>query len=348
MVEFRSIFSLLCILFLSGCSQFHYLLQASGGQLALLNHARPIKDVLKDEKTPPRIKVLLSEIEPIKRYGEKNGLKATSNYKDFVKLDRSAAVWVVSACEVLKFKSKEWSFPIVGSFPYLGWFDIHNAEAYQKELQKEGWDVDLRGAAAYSTLGWFPDAVLSTMIPKGDEAYGDLVNVVIHESVHASVYVNGQAYFNESLASFVADGLTRTYLDQTKGPDSIERKAYDAAERRSQKFHERFYNTYLELNRLYDSSLSDAEKLQEKQRILTQLRTELQFKREINNATLIQFKTYNTGQKEFERILKNCDSNWIRFLAHMKQVGQKTFSKPQQDDLQSALQPYIQGTCPKL
>src|SRR4029078_3952588 len=134
--------------------------------------------------------------------------------------DRPAAVWVVSACEQLRFRSKEWHFPIVGSFPYLGWFDLEQAKAFADELRAESWDVDVRGAHAYSTLGWFRDAVLSTMIPEGKEALGELVNVVLHESVHATVYIEGQAFFNESIASFIADRLTDHYLIQTRGNKS--------------------------------------------------------------------------------------------------------------------------------
>ncbi|HUP58452.1 MAG TPA: aminopeptidase, partial [Bdellovibrionota bacterium] len=154
----------------SGCSTMGYLLQAGKGQLALLNRAKPIEKVLESERVQPRIKRLLSEIPAIKKYGEGNGVKATHNYTEYVQLDRAAAVWVVSACEPLKFVSKEWSFPIVGRFPYLGWFDLDGARGLASELKKEGWDVDLRGARAFSTLGWFKDPVVSSMIPEGNEA----------------------------------------------------------------------------------------------------------------------------------------------------------------------------------
>src|SRR5690606_34569810 len=140
--------------------------------------------------------------------------------------DREAATWVVSACESLSFKPKQWRFPIVGSFTYLGWFDHPSAEEYAEELRKEGWDVDVRGAAAYSTLNWFRDPVLSTMIPRGKHDVGSLVNVVLHESVHATIYLKDQAYFNESLASFVADRMTFDYLSEKYGETSEEWKAF--------------------------------------------------------------------------------------------------------------------------
>src|SRR5206468_11910645 len=133
----------------------------------------------------------------------------------------------VSACEKLRFQSKVWNFPFVGSFPYLGWFDLEDGRSFARELKAEDngkWDVDLRGAAAYSTLGWFRDPVVSSMIPEGKEALGELVDVVLHESTHATYYISGQAFFNESIASFVADKLTPFYLDAKLGKGSEEKK----------------------------------------------------------------------------------------------------------------------------
>jgi predicted aminopeptidase len=335
----------LMLLSSSGCSSLGYLLQAGQGQLSFYTHSRPISEVLKDEKTPPRVRSLLGEIEPIKKFGERHGLKPTKNYTEYVKLNRSAAVWVVSACESLKFKSKEWSFPIVGSFPYLGWFDLEGAREFAQDLKKEGWDVDLRGASAFSTLGWFRDPVLSTMIPEGEEALGDLVNVVIHESVHATLYIQGQAYFNESIASFVADQLTLQYLGQTRGANSPEKLVYTQQEEQSQKIRDRLHQAYGKLARLYASNQTDADKLTEKQKILNDLKEDLKFKREINNATLIQYKTYDTGQADFEKLLKECHSDWNRFMTSLGKLNPSSFSQPQQSDFSSAIRPLIQSHC---
>lgn len=328
---------------LSGCGTLHYLLQAGHGQLALINHARPISEVIKDERTPPRIQTLLQEIAPVKAFSEKIGLKPTRNYTEYVKLDRAAAVWVVSASEPFRFSSVEWNFPIVGSFPYLGWFDRNNAEAFAGELKEKGLDVDLRGASAYSTLGWFRDAILSTMIPEGQASLGNLINVVIHESVHATLYIPGQAYFNESVASFVAEQLTPNYLDQIRGPDSPEKKAYLAAGKWSATVEKRFHEAYLSLAQVYESSKSQAEKLDEKTQILAALRSELKFKREINNATLIQFKAYNSGQSDFLELFRACGSDWVRFMKVLGTLSPRSFAKAQQEDLASLLRPLTAG-----
>ncbi len=301
--------------------------------MALIQHARPIPEVIRDEKTPPRVRELLGQISEIKKFGETHGLKPTSNYRDYVKLDRPAAVWVVSACEPLKFKSKEWEFPIVGSFPYLGWFDVKNAREYADSLQAEGWDVDLRGAAAYSTLGWFRDSVLSSMIYPGKDALGSLVNVVLHESVHATVYIPGQAYFNESIASFVADRLTLAYFDSL-GPEMAEQKqAYMDAEEKGKRIETLLHQAYLKLAAVYDTSLPDSDKRAKKDKILESLQEELKFKRKISNATLIQYKTYHTGSVEFENLLQACGKEWARLLSAVKSLKPESFSKPQQDQL---------------
>lgn len=323
---------------LSGCSSLHYLLQAGKGQLGIINHSRPIEEVLRDERTPPRIRQFLSQVPAIKAFGESQGLKATKNYSEYVQLDRPVANWVVSACESLRFKSVAWSFPVVGSFPYLGWFDLDDARKFARELKSQGYDVDLRGALAYSTLGWFKDPVMSSMITVGDEAIGELVNVILHESVHATIYINDEAYFNESVASFIADRLTPIYLEKNYGSASKELKAYLASEIESRKREKLLHDAYVTLDRLYSSTQPDSEKKAEKARILTELQAKLGARREINNATLVQFRTYGTGTNEFEELLKSCHGDWKLFLRKLLTLKQDSFSKSHQEDLKPVLQ----------
>jgi predicted aminopeptidase len=328
---------------MSGCGTVSYLLQAGKGQFELFNRARPIPVVLQDPRVSTRIKRLLAEIPEIKSFGELNGLKPTKNYQDYVQLDRSAAVYVVSASQSLQFVSKEWKFPIVGSFPYLGWFNLSMAKDYAHELKEQGFDVDLRGARAFSTLGWFRDSVLSTMIPEGDEARGDLVNVVIHESVHATVYISGQAYFNESLANYVAGVMTPIYLAQKSGKEAPELQAYLKSEKDSEENEKLMHEAYVTLDELYKSSKATDDKLSEKKKLLTALQEKMKWKREINNATLIQFKTYNEGTPEFETVYKACGEDMRRFMDVMKTVKSESFSRSQQNVLGPVLLPLTQS-----
>lgn len=341
----RVLFSLLAGFILTGCSTLGYLFQASKGQLSLMQHARPIVEVVQDERTPPRIRELLSYVPLIKAYGEKNGMKSTRNYTEYVKLNRKAAVWVVSACEELRFESKEWKFPVVGSFPYLGWFDLEDARQFASELKSQGWDVDLRGAAAYSTLGWFRDAILSSMIPEGQEALGELINVVLHESVHATLYIQGQAYFDESVASFVADHMTPQYLAELKGNPSPEFEAYVRDLKESEEIQQQFHEAYLHLEALYSSKDNDEQKKAKKKLILSQLQGKLKSKREINNATLIQYKEYHSDKKSFEALFDACEKDWKNFFKALSQLNRDSFARPQQEDLVPVLKPLIEGHC---
>lgn len=315
----------------SSCSTLRYLTQAGRGQLALIQRAKPIEQVLKDEKVSPRIKKLLAEIPRIKSYAEGFGIKPTQNYREYVQLDRAAAVWVVSACEPLSFTSKQWRFPLVGSFPFLGWFDEASAHEFGGELKAQGWDVDVRGASAYSTLGWFRDSVLSTMIREGQEARGDLVNVVIHESVHATLYIGGQSHFNESLADFVADELTIPYLRANQG--ETDAMAYLEAVERSEAQRKKLHEAYDRLLAIYQSSRSREEKLAEKERVFVSLKEQLKIKRELSNASLVQFRTYDVGKAEFRSLLRRCSGDWARFWAALGNLKEASFGGEEQESI---------------
>jgi predicted aminopeptidase len=133
----------LALLALSGCTTGRYVAQAGCGQLDLMLRARDIGAAARDPRVPPHTRQLLSLVPEIKRFGEENSLRPTGNYHRYVELDRPAAVWVVTASEPLRFRSKTWWFPVVGTVPYLGWFDRAEAHDLAEELRAEGWDADV-------------------------------------------------------------------------------------------------------------------------------------------------------------------------------------------------------------
>jgi predicted aminopeptidase len=331
--------SLAVLLLATGCFTTRYLAQAAVGEGEMLASARPIRRVLQDPQVPPRIRGLLFWVHEIKAFGQAQGLVPTRNYERYADLHRPAAVWVVQACAPLAFEPKRWSFPIVGSVPYLGFFEPGAAQRYAHELEaSEGLDVEVRTASAYSTLGWFHDPVLSTMIPAGDEAVGSLADTVLHESVHATVYVPNQSAFNESLASFVADRLTPVWLARTVGAQSAAAKAWAASEARWKGIVARLHQAYLALDELYRSPQSDEAKRAEKARQLAALQAELKLARPINNATLIGYKTYDTGGPAFERLLATCRGSWPHFLRAVATLRREDFDHPQQEDFGGVLE----------
>lgn len=304
---------------LEGCFTAHYLAQATRGQLEILEHRRPLDDVIRDPTTPAETRVLLEEVDGIKRFAAANGLAATKNYSRYTDLKREAAVWVVSASERLAFRSVTWWFPITGSVPYLGWFRFEDAARFAFELQQQGLDVNVRTASAYSTLGFFEDPILSTMLGKNGkdkDALLDLANTILHESLHATFYVPARTDLSESVASFVGDELTRDYLDVRFGKGSQERQRYEANEARGKRWIARMLAAKAELTALY--AADDPDKLRKKGLILTRLRADLKLKHAVNNATLAELHSYSSGQEELAVALRCVDRDWPRFLALLR------------------------------
>jgi predicted aminopeptidase len=194
--------SALAVVF-SGCTTAQYLVHVAGGQMALYNRQVPIEEAQQNLRLPAATRRQLAKVRPLKDYVEKKlGVRATANYRHFVQLERPYVVWALTVAKSDALELKEWSFPIVGSFPYLGFFDQDRARSWQKRWEAKGYDTYLRGVTAYSTLGYLPDPLLSSML-RGDD--GDLANLVFHETVHAHVFVKGGGAFNEQIATLIGD-----------------------------------------------------------------------------------------------------------------------------------------------
>ncbi len=327
---------------LSGCLNLAYVAQAAAGQDDIAWRARPIEEAIADPAVPAKVRRQLAMIEDVKQFGERHGLTRTNNYRRYADLKREAAVWVVTASAPLAFKPVTWTFPVVGAVPYLGWFDKGDAARLAKELDGEGYDVQLREARAYSTLGWFDDPVLSTML--NDKSPADLVEVVLHESVHATHYVASQTLFNESLANFVAEQLTDVYMTERLRTDRWTIFDYHEAQHGHDARARRMHGAYLELAALYGSSAPDAEKLRKKQAILDALRKELGIKGTLNNAVLAQAQTYNSGTDAFADLLKACGGQWPRFLAAVRRIGKDDFKVPDQREIDDVVH-HAAATC---
>jgi predicted aminopeptidase len=298
----------------SACLPLRYVTQASAGQHQLLQRAVPLEQATAASHTKPHVRELLKQIPAMKSFGEANGLRKTANYQHYSELFRPEVLWVVSASKPLAFAPRTWRFPIVGSFTYLGWFKRPEADAFAADLKTEDLDVDVRPSRAYSTLGWFKDPVVSPMITEGPEALGDLAEVILHESLHATFYVAGQSTLNESVADFVGTELALRYLDQTLGPDAFERVRYVDAQVEDASRGAAMKAAYTELETLYASQKSDQQKLEQKKVILERLRFRAQLRRIPNNATLVQFKTYGSGHFEMQALLALCGGSFVRFL----------------------------------
>jgi len=201
-----------------------YGIRQAKGQLDIVWNAKPVEEFMDDPNFPDSLKQKLELIDRVRKYAiDSLGLRDTKNYKTLYDQKGQEIMWVVTACEPFKLEAKEWTFPIIGSVPYKGFFDQKLAMELREQLLKEGWDVSVRNPGGWSTLGWFTDPILSKMLERSE---GDLANLIIHEMSHATIFVKDSIDFNENLATFIGDRGTEKFLIDTYGEESPEYKTY--------------------------------------------------------------------------------------------------------------------------
>ena len=134
----------------------------------------------------------------------------------------------------------------------MGFFDKARATAERDALRAGGLDVMMRSVSAYSTLGFFSDPVLSTMMTYPEQSLADLI---FHELTHGTVYVRGQTEFNESLASFVGKTGSLLFLAERYGPDSSAIRTAESRRADDRLFNRFLFEVVASLDSLYSQSL---------------------------------------------------------------------------------------------
>jgi predicted aminopeptidase len=253
--------ALILLIGLGGC----YLARQAMGQARILLTQRSIDGLLQDPSVPVESRRKLLLVREVKAFGEREmGLASSRNYEDYYDTSGRPITYVVTACAKDAFRPHTWWFPVVGEVPYKGFFDREDAVAEAKALAGLGLDVSLGAAAAYSTLGYFPDPVLSSMLDYPDE---ELAALLLHELTHGTLYLPGGTDFNEGLASFTGWQGALEFARARGGTESIlyERTAEGFA--RSESRDRRALDLYERLSRLYSSGKDRAEILAERDRI---------------------------------------------------------------------------------
>ncbi|MBL0937329.1 MAG: aminopeptidase [Gemmatimonadaceae bacterium] len=189
------------VLFLALTPMGCYLSRAAYEEARILAKRQPIERLVVRDNTEPALKAKLQLVLAARRFAiDSVGLKAEESFTTFSQLDRDTLVLVVSAAYPDRLARKTWWFPVVGSFPYKGFFDFGKALETAHQLKEEGYDVVVGPSSAFSTLGWFNDPLVSTTV-KADSV--TLVNTVLHELLHTTFFAKGKVSFNESFATFV-------------------------------------------------------------------------------------------------------------------------------------------------
>lgn len=179
------------------------------GHFEILDKARPIEDII-GENESEELTRKLKEFQQARKFAtDVLLLPSNDSYKEYADIGRPFAVWNVIAAPALSVQPKKWCFIFVGCISYRGYFNKQDAELYAEELRKQGFDVYVAGARAYSTLGWFDDPLLNTMMYKSESAR---VGILFHELAHQKFYIDDDSAFNEAFATTIEqEGVKRWF-----------------------------------------------------------------------------------------------------------------------------------------
>ena len=329
-IRAKYFFLLLALIAFNSC-QMGYIINSAHQQFSMMKTRVDIKTELKktDLSDDTRKKLNLALV--VREFSfDQLKLKKTDNYNTYINLNRPYVTWVVHGAYRWEMKTYEWSYPFLGDLPYKGFFTEAEAIEESKKLEDQGYDSFVRGVSAYSTLGYFTDSVLSSMLNYKEH---DLVNTLIHELVHTTLYIKNNADFNERLAVFIGNKGTELFYKQLEGENS---KTLDLIKKENADdviFSQFVSKRLAELESWYKSNGSRSENDRESQfekikkdfnqNELKKMQTKnynKTFDKKINNAYLGLFKTYLSNMDDFEKVYQKYNGDLLLFIEKMKQL----------------------------
>ena len=316
---------------LAGCSTVGYYSQIVSGHMRIVLGKRSLAEVSTDESINDSVKRRLDLAQRARVFGiEQLGLPNNESYTSFYDTGKEYVTWNVVAAEEFSFKPVNWCFPIAGCVSYRGYYSPEDAEAYAEGLAEQGLDVAVSGATAYSTLGWFKDPLLNTMLERSDPS---IASLLFHELAHQQLYVGDDSTFNESFATFVEkEGLRQWQKNEQRLNPQLDQsemaRELDARERRQKQFIALLTDTRASLEALYESSDEpDVLRKMKKQRF-DQMLVNYQalkaswdgytgydhwFSQKMNNARLVSVGTYNDYVPAFEVLFDESGGSFEEF-----------------------------------
>jgi predicted aminopeptidase len=314
----------LVLIAISGCSTVGYLAHTSNGHLAVISSKEPIADILAKEKYTVQRRQQLADVLRMRAFASKHiGLPSNKSYTEYVELNRDYVTWTIFATDELSLEPVTWCFWIVGCLPYRGYFSEEKAKQFAEKLHQSNHDVYIAPIPAYSTLGWFSDPLLSSMLGNGEIITAEYI---FHELVHQQLYIKNDTRFNEAFASAVARMAVVDWLSAEGKTEDIHR--YQQAVHKRDQLFALTKKLRAKLNTIYTSEISDQEKRKQKQQAfaihqekiyslsLNWSNAEVYRKSVLaglNNAKLNAQSTYNDLIASFIALFHYCDKNYQRF-----------------------------------
>jgi len=326
---------------LSSCSPA-YVLRGAWEEGKILGRRRPIVQVIADPGQTPETRQKLRLVLAAREFGrDALGERVGDSYTLYAEKKSDTLATVLSAAYKDRFAAKTWWFPIVGNVPYKGFFHEEDARREAAALEAQGYDTYMRPTSAFSTLGWFNDPVLSTLLRYDDVS---LANTVLHELFHNTFFAPGKIAFNESMANFVGARGAIDFFCGRDGPDAPTcRRARDEWDD-DLAFGYFMSELVHDLESLYArTDLTREQKLALREEVFA--RAQRQFAQEVrprlkvssfssftreplNNATLISRRIYYDRLDLFERVYRSRDGDLRRTLSDIVAAARASRADP--------------------
>ncbi|MFZ4966951.1 aminopeptidase [Pseudomonas sp. Mn2068] len=320
----------LLLLLVGGCSSVSYYSQLAGGQLSLLRAREPVAAVIADPSRAPRLREHLVHSQEARTFASQQlHLPDNRSYRLYADIKRPYVVWNVFATPEFSLTPQSHCFPIAGCVAYRGYYDQGAARGEAALQRQQGLDVYIGGVEAYSTLGWFDDPILNSMLNWGDER---LATLIFHELAHQRFYVKDDTEFNESYANFVEQEGTRQWRAARGLPPA---KANDVAQK--DQFIELVLHTRERLQALYALPLPVEQMRERKAAEFERLRQEYRrvqatqwagdkrydawINSPLNNAKLLPFGLYDQWVPAFAALFRQVNGDWPAFFTAVERLG---------------------------
>jgi len=332
---------LTAVTLLTACTTVGYYSQIVSGHMKIVMGKRPVAEVVSDENVNEALKRRLDVAQRARHFGINTlGLPNNESYTSFYDTGKRYVTWNVIAAGEFSFDPYTWCFPIAGCVSYRGYYAEEDAKSYATEIaEREGLDVTVTGATAYSTLGWFKDPLLNTMLTRSDPA---IASLIFHELAHQKLYVGDDSTFNESFATFVENQGLKQWeqhesLNNPQPNDEQMSAELEARKMRQQQFVALLRTTREDLEELYGSSISEDEMRVSKQQRFQQMRSEYQelkqswnnyegydhwFSQDLNNARLVSVATYNDYIPAFKEMFDQSGGSLAEFYEAAEKVAE--------------------------
>jgi predicted aminopeptidase len=280
----------------------------------ILWRREPIAEYLQNGEINDDTKEKLRLVLAVREYArDRLKMNVGGSYSSFSYVDRPDLSFILTAAPQTELTPYTWWFLIVGRVPYKGYFSRKDAETVAADLQAKGYDTAIRSTAAFSTLGWFDDPLLSHLL-RYDKI--TLAEVVFHELFHNTLYIKGAGAFNESVANFVGGRAAIDFFREKFGDGSAEHQRALEGWDEELEFSAFIEQLAANLTALYTNDLPFEEKLREREKLFTQgqerwarriaEKPSHRFrnfpKQTLNNAVMIHYMLYMKDLRLFDEL----------------------------------------------